>query len=143
VSFPIPLFDQGQARIASAEAQVRRVNELRAAMAVEIRAASRAARARLIAARERVAYLTRVLLPLRARIVDEAQLQYNAMQIGAFPLLDARRIEIETGARFVNELREYWTTRTELERILNGRLGRPSSRTPRPASSEPTENVGH
>lgn len=123
-SIPIPIFDQGQARVATAEAQLRRLRELQASVAVEVRAAAREGRARLGLARRRVEFVGGVLLPLRRHVVEQAQLQYNAMQIGAFQLIAARRAEIETGARWIAELEGYWTTRADLERLLNGRLGR-------------------
>ncbi len=124
MSLPIPIFNQGQPAVAVARALLRRVDALRAAIAIEVRAAVRAARARTLAARERVQYYRQVLLPLRENIVEQTQLQYNAMQVGVFRLLEARREQIETGARYIRELREYWLARTELELLLAGRLRR-------------------
>lgn len=117
---PIPIFDQGQAAVAGAEARVRQAEESLAALGVEVRASARAARARVVAARDRVAYYQGVLLPLRGEILEQTQLRYNAMQIGAVELLQARRRQIETGSGYVKELLEYWLARTELEKILNG-----------------------
>ncbi len=139
LELPIPLFDQGQARIASAEALARRLHELEAQVGLDVRASVRAARARLLGARQRVGYLHAVVLPLRGRVVAEAQLQFNAMQIGALSLISARQEEIEAGARFVAELRGYWLARTEVEKLANGRLGRgaPESRVRAESASRP------
>ena len=51
-----------------------------------------------------------------------SQLQYNAMQLGIFQLLQAKRQQINTGILYIETLRDYWLARTELEQILNGRL---------------------
>jgi cobalt-zinc-cadmium efflux system outer membrane protein len=76
-------------------------------------------------AQDRALYYRDILLPLRERIVNEAQLQYNAMQIGVFQLLREREQQIETGVAYVDALREYWLARADLEQISSGRL--PSS----------------
>ena len=121
VSLQIPLFDQGQARNAAAAAQLRRALQDYAAEAVELRSAARAARDRLVAARERAAYCRDVLLPARDDVLRESQLQYNAMQIGVFQLLTAKRDEVEAGSQFIAALRDYWIARARLELILAGR----------------------
>jgi cobalt-zinc-cadmium efflux system outer membrane protein len=67
-------------------------------------------------------YYRDILLPLRERIVNEAQLQYNAMQLGPFVLLNAREQQIETAVAYIETLREYWLARGDVGQILNGRL---------------------
>ncbi|MHB1155847.1 MAG: TolC family protein [Phycisphaerales bacterium] len=121
VSLQIPIFDQGQARNAAAAAELRRALQEYAAEAVELRSAARAARDRLVAARERAAYCREALLPARHEVLRESQLQYNAMQIGVFQLLTARRDEIEAGRQYIESLRDYWMARANLELILAGR----------------------
>ena len=76
------------------------------------------------AARARADYYRNVILPLRREIVEKTQERLNAMLIGPFQLLQARQQEIDAGAQYIAALREYWTARTQLEQILNGRLGR-------------------
>ncbi|MCO5170676.1 MAG: TolC family protein [Planctomycetes bacterium] len=124
LALPLPIFDQGQARIAAARARLRQRQALVAATALQVRAATRAAVARVLAARARVEHQRRTVLPARQLVLDETQLQYNAMQVGAFQLLDARRAQIEAGVRFVRDQREYWVARAELDRLTAGRLGR-------------------
>lgn len=122
IEVPIPLFDQSQALIASSTAKLRAADERFAALAVEIRAQVRRARTRLVSARQRASYYQHVLLPLQQQVIADAQRQYNAMQIGVFQLLQARRDQIETGRRWVATLTDYWLARTELERALGGEL---------------------
>jgi hypothetical protein len=54
-------------------------------------------------------------------IIEQTQLQYNAMQVGIFQLLLAKREQIGAGLQFIESLRDYWLARTQFEQILNGR----------------------
>ena len=122
LSVPIPLFDQGQARVGRAVAELRRSQQEYYALAVRVRATARAVRDRMVGAEDRALYYRDILLPLQERIVNEAQLQYNAMQIGIFHLLRDRERQIETGVGYVEALREYWLARADLLHISSGRL---------------------
>jgi cobalt-zinc-cadmium efflux system outer membrane protein len=122
VTIPIPVFDQGQARVARAATELRRAQQEYYALAVRIRATARAVRERLRGAQDRALYYRDIVLPLQERIVNEAQLQYNAMQIGIFQLLRDRGQQIEAGVAYVEALREYWVARAELVHVSSGRL---------------------
>ncbi|MBF8254128.1 MAG: TolC family protein [Deltaproteobacteria bacterium] len=122
LEFPIPLFDQGQARTGRAAAELRRAQQEYYALAIRIRSMSRAVRDRMEGARDRALYYRDIMLPLHSRIVNEAQLHYNAMQLGPIQLLRAREQQIETGAAYVEALRDYWLARAELAQLLSGRL---------------------
>jgi cobalt-zinc-cadmium efflux system outer membrane protein len=122
LEFPIPLFDQGQARTGRAAAELRRAQQDYYALAVKIRATAHALRDRAQGARDRVLYYRDIMLPLHERIVNESQLHYNAMQLGPIQLLRAREQQIETGVAYVEALRDYWLARTGVEQLLSGRL---------------------
>ena len=142
---PIPLFDQGQARLGRAAAELRRAEQEYYALAVQIRATARALRERVQAAQDRALYYRDILLPLRERIVNETQLQYNAMQRGIFELLQAREQQIQAAVAYIDTLGDYWAARTALGQLLSGRLPRPNGpageRMQRPQT--PEENAGH
>jgi cobalt-zinc-cadmium efflux system outer membrane protein len=122
LDFPIPLFDQGQARTGRAAAELRRFQQEYYALAVRIRAQARQARGRLEGAGERATYYRDILLPLHERIVNETQLQYNAMQLGPLQLLRAREQQIQTAVSYIEALRDYWSARGDLGQILSGRV---------------------
>ena len=63
---------------------------------MRIRAQARAVSDRVEGASDRVLYYRDILLPLHELIVNEAQLQYNAMPLGPLQLLRARAQQIET-----------------------------------------------
>jgi len=122
LEFPIPIFDQGQARIARAVAELRRAQQEYYALAIRIRSITRAVRDRMEGALDRALYYRDILLPLQERIVNESQLQYNAMQLGPIQLLRAREQQIETAVAYIEVLRDYWLAQGDLGQILNGRL---------------------
>jgi outer membrane protein, heavy metal efflux system len=122
LSLAIPIFDWGQARTARARAELRRTRELHYALAVRIRAETRMARDRLLGHRDRAVHYRTVHLPLLDRVVAETQLHYNAMQVSPLDLLRAKEEQIETAARYVEALRDYWTARADLGLVLAGRI---------------------
>jgi cobalt-zinc-cadmium efflux system outer membrane protein len=124
VQLPIPLFDQGQARLGRAMAELRRAELEYYALGVQIRATARTVHERVQGAQDRVLYYRDILLPLRERIVNETQLQYNAMQRGVFELLRAREQQIQAAVGSIDALLDYWLARTDLGLIQSGRLPR-------------------
>jgi cobalt-zinc-cadmium efflux system outer membrane protein len=139
LEFPIPLFDQGQARIGRAAAELRRAQQDYYALAVRIRSTARAVRDRMQGARDRALYYRDIMLPLQERIVNEAQLHYNAMQLGPIQLLRAREQQIQTAVAYVEALRDYWLARGDAGQILSGRL--PVSNGTAPAQTGATRNM--
>jgi hypothetical protein len=87
------VFDDGSAVRARGAADLRRLVAERTALGVEIRAAARALAAKRRAAEDEAAFVAETLRPLAHRRTLEVLQQYNAMQIGAFDVLAARRDE--------------------------------------------------
>jgi len=137
VELELPLFYQGQGEVALARAEMQQQQELYADMAVRLRATARDVATRLRAARAATVYYRDVLLPLKQKIVDETQLQYNAMSIGVFQLLQAKRDQVETASAYIEQLRDYWVVRTRAEQLLSGRLGEQ-----RPGETDPPIRTG-
>jgi cobalt-zinc-cadmium efflux system outer membrane protein len=123
VNVPIPIFNQGQAAVARGGAKLRQSQQRYLALAANIRSDVRAARDQMILARQQVEYFKSTALPARTRVTEESQLEYNAMQIGPFQLLQAKQEEVKTGAESVEALRDYWVARSELEKAMGGSLG--------------------
>ena len=118
----MPLFDQGQARVGRAVAELRRAQQDLYALAVRVRATARAVADRLQGAHDRALYYRDIVLPLQERVVNEAQLHYNAMQLGPIELLRAREQQIEAAGAYVEALRDYWTAYSEYQQLMTGRL---------------------
>lgn len=142
----IPLFDRQQGNAISRRAELAVSQERQVAAAVGIRAAIRATRARAFSAQERARHYRETMLPLRERIVNQTVLQHNAMQVGVFQLLQARREQLETGRMYVATLLEYWRTRAALDQLLAGRLAGTITTATEPSPSRfstPAAERGH
>ena len=74
---------------------MRRAENRLAALAVEIRSETRELRDRLIGLRDMAKFYYNDLLPTRIRIVNQALLEYNAMQLGPYELFLAKSQEME------------------------------------------------
>ncbi len=122
VNVPIPIFNQGQPASARASAKMHQAEQRYLALAADIRSDVRAARDKMLLSRRQVEYFKSTALPTRTRVTEESQLEYNAMQIGPFQLLQAKQEEVKTGADSVEALRDYWVARAELEKAVGGSL---------------------
>ena len=122
LAFEIPLFDRNQGQRAAAAAALRRRQGEYHALAVEIRSAVRTARRRLLTARQTALSYQNEILPLQGKILEQVQLQYNAMQVGTPRLLLAKQQEIDAGRDYIQALYNYHVARAKLDQILKGRL---------------------
>ncbi|HQY88532.1 MAG TPA: TolC family protein [Tepidisphaeraceae bacterium] len=146
VSLPVPIFDTGAANVSIEQAKLRQAEWRLHALESQIRSEVRSAQFEMTAAREQVEFHKSKQLPLRENITRQSQFQYNAMQIGVFELLDAKRAEIQAMESYVESLRDYWIARAELERAIGGRLLTNESSTTQPTSqpiSQPTKTNNH
>lgn len=120
VAFALPIFDWGGAVSGKAEALLNRAVEKYRAEMIELDTKTRAAKERLVTVRQQAIQQQRIILPLRRQIVSETQRQYNAMLVGAFQLIQAKRDEIDSSAEYLDRLLAYWRARLALERLMSG-----------------------
>jgi hypothetical protein len=66
------------------------------------------------------------VVPLTEVALGELQLNYNAMLLDVYELLDATREQIEAGKEYVSALAEFWAAHAELTELLGGRLPEPA-----------------
>ncbi|HML93008.1 TolC family protein [Methyloceanibacter sp.] len=118
----IPLFDWGRARKASARMEILAAQDEFSALAVRIRSFARAQRATLLSARQTALYYANTVVPQTTRLLDAAERQYNAMQIGVFQLLQAKERQIKAGEDYVRALTTYWRERWRFAQLLKGKL---------------------
>jgi len=76
----------------------------------------------MLAARDLAEFYQKIYLPQRIRIVNETQLQYNAMFHGPFDLINAKERELTAEREYSEAWRDYWIARAELEKAIAGRL---------------------
>lgn len=121
-AFPLPIFDQGQARRAAARVRLQQAWDAYTATAIDLRSQARALRERLTLARQTAVYQRDVVLPLQHRITQQTQLRYNGMLVGVFELLATRREELQAGQDYLDALQAYWAARIDMDRLLAGRM---------------------
>ncbi len=126
VALELPLFYQGQGEAGVARARAQQALDSYADAALQVRSAAREMRATLQAARASVVHARDVVLPLRAKVVAQTQLEYNGMLVGIFQLLEAKREELAAAQRLVLLRRDYWLARLNAEQLLAGRIARAS-----------------
>jgi outer membrane protein TolC len=120
VSFEVPIFDFGEARVREAEqTYLQAVNRL-AQKAVDVRSEAREAYRNYRATYDIAAHYQRDVLPLRKVISDELMLHYGAMQVDVFTLLAETQQKLAANAASVEALREFWLARSDLTAAIVG-----------------------
>jgi len=122
LSFPVPIFNWGQAARARADYLLLQAEDRYAALAIEIRSQVRTAFTRMSLARHKVEFYRREVMPVERAILEQSQLRYNGMFLGVFQLLEARQAEIDADREYIQALSEYWLARTDLEKAVGRRL---------------------
>lgn len=133
ISFELPLFDWGGAKVAKAEAIYRQALERAAEDATnarsEVREAYRAYRTNYDIAR----HYRDEIVPLAKRVSDENLLRYNGMLVGVFDLLADARSQIASVNSYIESLRDFWIAEGNLQMSM---IGKPSPGTfARPAAA--------
>ncbi len=118
----LPIFDQGEGEVARLTAQYRMAQRQLQARAIAIQSEVREARENLKMNRDLVEYYQKTVLPLDLRIVNQSQLEFNAMQKNNFDLFLTKQQELESEKDYVGAWRDYWIARAELEQAVGGKL---------------------
>src|SRR5262245_41710165 len=120
IAFEVPIYDFG--RVSMREAEQRYVEALNAlrAMAVNARSEAREAYGAYASTRAIVVQYDREVLPLRKTISEETELQYNAMQVDAFALLQAARDNAASKVASIEAKRNFWLAYTDLSIAVLG-----------------------
>jgi len=123
VSFELPLFDFGQARVQKAEAvywqAVHRLHE----QAVNARSEVREAYLNYRSQYDIAKHYRDEIVPLRKQIAEENLLRYNGMLIGVFDLLAETRMQIMSVSSAIEALRDFWLAESQLQMALLGKPG--------------------
>jgi outer membrane protein TolC len=144
VSLELPLFDRRQGTAASLEAEFDALLETYYGLAVDVRSAAREVRSRVVSAHARARQYQDVIVPAQQRVTEQTLLQYNAMQVGIFQLLEARQAELGVELEQVETLREYWTAVAELGALLAGQHMLPERAEPSAGEGSPgARGAGH
>jgi outer membrane protein TolC len=135
LSFEIPLFDWGTARVARAEAQYMQSVQRAVQTAVEARSQVRESYSAYRTAYDLARHYRDEVVPLARRISEENVYRYNGMLIGTFELLADAREQVRSVVGAVEALRDFWQADTDLQTALTA--GAPSGTAPMRASAVP------
>lgn len=139
ISFELPIFDFGTARVAKAEAIYMRTLHRAAETAVNARSQVREAYKGYRASYDIARHFRDEVVPLRKQIADENLLRYNGMLIGVFELLADARSQILGVNSAIEALRDFWIARADLDMAL---IGKPSISRAQGASASQAETAG-
>ncbi|MEY4576806.1 MAG: Copper tolerance protein [Pseudomonadota bacterium] len=123
-SVQVPLFDRAQGRLQGIASQFDAALERYQGLAVNLRSAARDARNRLVSTHARARQYQTVILPAQRVVLEQTLLQYNAMQIGVFQLISARRELFDVELAYVDMLRDFWSAMAEVDALGQGRVVR-------------------
>ena len=122
LALELPIFNQGQARLARAQAQLAaalaRVEQAELSASQGVRMGSEA----VSALREVVQLHRDALVPQRETIVARQQERQNFMLVGVFELVQAKLAEYDAYQAYLEAVRDYWLARVELARAVGQRL---------------------
>jgi len=116
----LPLFDRGQASTARAEALLRQRLHLHLQIATDVRAAARFHGLRLQHLQQRLRFWRETGLPARAELVFRIEQHYQAMQTGAFTVLQARQQQLADYTEYLSDLRRTHRAALDLRELLAG-----------------------
>jgi outer membrane protein TolC len=144
VSFELPLFDWGGARVARAQSVYMQAVHRAAETAVNARSEVREAYTGYRTAYDVARHQRDEVVPLQQRIGEENLLRYNGMLIGVFELLADARTQITSVAGSIVALRDFWLAQADLDMALIGKASMGSALSdPTSQSTQPASGAGH
>jgi outer membrane protein TolC len=120
VSLEIPLFDGGGARVRRAEAVYSKAVDRYSQAAVDARSQIRQSYAAYRAAFDVAREQRDEVVPSRQAVAAQNLLRYNASLISVFDLLTDARGEIASVEAYIQDVRDFWMAKSELDTLLLG-----------------------
>jgi len=120
ISFELPLFDWGGAKVARAEAVYLQAVNRTAQLAINAQSEIREAYSHYKTNYDVAKYYRDEIVPLRKKELQENQLRYNGMLISPFELFADARAQVESVKSYIATLNEFWLAETALQMSLIG-----------------------
>jgi outer membrane protein TolC len=122
ISFELPLFDWGGAKVARAEATYMQALNRAAYIASNAQSEIREAFGRYSASYEIATQYHDEIVPLRKKVLDEKLLRYNGMLASPFELFADARAQVSSVKTYIEKLNAFWQADTELQMTRIGNL---------------------
>ncbi len=120
ISFELPLFDWGTARVARAESTYMQSVNRTAQMAVNAQSEVREAYSSYRANYDIAKHYRDEIVPLHKKILNENQLRYNGMLVSPFELLADARSQVNSVKSYIESLKQFWLSENALNITLTG-----------------------
>lgn len=120
ISFELPLFDWGGARVARAEAVYMQSVNRAAQMAVNAQSEVREAYSSYRSNYDIAKHYRDEIVPLHKKILNENQLRYNGMLVSPFELLADARAQVTSVKSYIESLKQFWISESALHMTLTG-----------------------
>lgn len=120
IGFELPIFNFGQGRREASRARLEMMAQRYEAQMYRLDSTAAMLYDDLGTSRDSILTQRQRVLPLSNKVLQGMQLEYNAMQIGVFDLLAAKREQLAAGIAYVDALEDYWKTRAAYEYLLAG-----------------------
>ena len=122
LSLALPIFNQGQAGIARAEATLERSRARALALEASVENSVRFGVEQVTATEHLVEEYRQSLVPQHDQIVKRQQERQNFMFIGQFELLLSKQQQYDAYQGYLEAVRDYWLARVELARAVGSDL---------------------
>jgi len=120
IGFELPIFNFGQGKRQASRARMEMMAQNYKGSMYALDTSAKILYDELSASREGVLLQRQKVLPLSSKVLQGMQLDYNAMQIGVFDLLAAKREQLSVGVAYIEAVEDYWKTRAAYEYLLAG-----------------------
>jgi outer membrane protein TolC len=122
ISFELPLFDWGGAKVARAEATYMQEVNRAAYIAIHAQSEIREAYSHYSTSYDIAKQYHDEIVPLRKKVLDEKLLRYNGMLVSPFELFADARAQVASVKTYIEKLNEFWLADTELQMMRIGNL---------------------
>jgi outer membrane protein TolC len=139
VAFEIPIYDFGRAKVSEAEQRYLQAVNLLGEKVVNAASEARQAYAAYKANYGVATKYDTDVLPLRETISQETELQYNAMQVDAFALIQAAKDKRMSQLASIEAHKDFWLASTDLSVAILGGGGIGQDTSPLVAADSGTE----
>ncbi len=118
----LPIFNQGQARVARADAQLQLARAHLAELELNTSEGVDLAEERVRALSEVVRLYRDALIPERESVTARSQEEQTFMLIGVFEVIQTKAQQYDAYRGYLEAVRDYWLARVDLMRVVGARL---------------------
>jgi outer membrane protein TolC len=122
ISFELPIFDWGDARVARAEARYMQALHSAAQQVVQARSEVREAHGIYQNSYQVAKHFRDEVVPLRKQVSQEYLLRYNGMLNSVFDLLADARQQVNGVNQYMGALRDFWIAESNLQMAMVGSI---------------------